>query len=153
NQGALGAAGADHAVRCGQCVYEAAAHGLDVEGSTTRRAEIGLDQTRSAGKYEVGRGRGHDDEVDISRLDARVLDGCACGLRGKHAGRDVSCSEMPLENPCAFDNPLMGRFNTTLGQLHSQCVVGHDAWRQKTARTGYHRSCHDSRVSWARWVN
>ena len=62
------------------------------------------------GNGHVGRGRGHDDRVDVAGVEARVADGLQRRLEG-HAGRPlVVVGPAPLANAGDLVDVLIGQF-------------------------------------------
>ena len=70
-------------------VDEARADRLDVEGDADRRAELALHHGRGGRKGQVGRGGGHDDQVDVGRACGPAA-ARALGRGRRRPGREVA---------------------------------------------------------------
>ena len=79
HDGALELPGLQEVVGDGQCVDEARAHGLHVEGGALGDAEPGLDAHGGGRKGAVGRGGRADDEIDVDGIDAGAHERLARG--------------------------------------------------------------------------
>ena len=65
----------DHPPGVRHGIQPAAAGGVEIEGRHGRQTEAFLEDGRGGGDGHVGRGRGHDDRVDIAGVQPRVANG------------------------------------------------------------------------------
>src|SRR5690606_30829524 len=107
------------------------------EGGSALCAQIGLDEACRTGEDKVGRGGGHDDEVDVGDIDTGVFQRRLRRLGGELAGRHVGIGNVALPYAGTFDDPGIRRFDLTRREVGRELVVGHDAWRQIAARPYY----------------
>ena len=124
HQRTLGRAAFEHGISHRQSIDEAAAHGLHIK----RRATVGNTQfvLHDAGggrKHHIGRGRGHNDQIDLAGLQIGRLQGLARGFFGQIAAVHAGIGEMARLDAGALHNPFMRRFNACLCQLGGQVVV------------------------------
>ncbi len=115
----MGLARGDEPVGDAERVDETAACRLDAKCRAAPNAEPFLQQATNVRKYDIRRGRAHNDKVDITRLHVgRVerLPRCLlCEIRRRLAiGRDMAALDTR-----ARANPLIGRVDHLL-----QIVVG-----------------------------
>jgi hypothetical protein len=135
-------AGLDEIVCDRHPVDEAGAHGLNVEGCTAFHAQARLQSRGRCRKGFVGRGRGHDDQVEIVGVDLGVMQRVACGLQ-----REVGChlalgDDVALLDSGAFANPFVAGVDA-LGEFG----VGEDGARQKRPAAHDVRADHEAAAS------
>ncbi len=130
HQRVLRLAALDEHVGQAQCVDEAGAHGLHVEGRAAMHVEPCLQQTGGTGEDAVGRGGGHDDEIDVGRRDPGGIDGLTGRLFGQIARR-LAFDDVTLLDAGSFGDPLVAGVDHAL-----EFFVGEDAFRQMAAGTG-----------------
>ena len=124
-----GCAGLDELVGHREGIHEAAAYRLQVERRlAVGHAQLGLHDAGGAGKHQVGRGGGDQQQVDVVGLQARNLERRACRMSSQIAGEFTLGGNMPLADAGAFDDPLIVRID----QLF-EIGVGEDAGRQIAA--------------------
>ena len=127
-------AGADQRIGHGERVDKARAHGLHIEGRRAMGdAQLALQDGRRGRKHHVGRGGGHDDEVDVLWAHTSGLHRSAGGLFGQVAAHHAVVNEVPCPDAGALDDPLVRRFNALLRQLRGQLGVAQAARGQVAA--------------------
>ena len=108
----------------GQRIDKAAAHRLHVEGRAVscaeRGSQLGLQNTRGAGKHHVRRGGGDDDQTQISGRNARGFERAAAGVQRQIAGEFVICRDVPLTDAGAAEYPFVGGFDRAFEVLVAQ---------------------------------
>ncbi len=133
DDGALELPGLDEIIGNSECVDEARAHGLHVEGRTLGDAEALLDLHRRRRKGAVGRCRRADDEIDVDRIDSGAYERLLGGGDAKIGREFVVAGDVPLTNAGALDDPLVAGIDDL-----RQVGIGHDALGQVGADTADH---------------
>ncbi len=118
----------DHAIGQSERIDESAAHGLDVEGRSARRAELGLEDARRRGKDHVRGGRRDDDEIDVGRRNPRGAEGGPRRMLGEVAGHLRGRRDPALADAGARADPRVAGVDAL-----REIVVGEDVRRQITA--------------------
>jgi hypothetical protein len=90
--------------------------------------EAGLDQRRGRRKGVVGRRRGADDEVDVGRRQAGVVEGRARSFQAEHRGRLVLGRDVALLDAGALHDPLVRGLDPA-----GEIVVGDDPFGEVRA--------------------
>ena len=124
NQGAAMLARSDQVVGDRQRVNETAADGLNIERGAPLYSQLRLHDASRARKNVVGCRRGHDDEIDFLRDDARRGKGRAACLDTEVAGGLRGFGDVTLADAGARPDPLVGGVH-----LFGQIVVGDDLRR------------------------
>ena len=98
----------DETVGDRHAVDEAGTHRLDVERRSLGHAEFGLHARRRGGKRLVGRRRRQNDQVEVGRLDAGVVERPLRGLDREVGSEFAFSREVALANAGALPDPLVG---------------------------------------------
>ena len=105
-------------------VHETAARGVQVHGGAVEAKLVG-DRGGGRGNQAVGGCRREHEEVDVLRLDSRVLE---CAASGEHAKTAGCATNATLTYAGALGDPLVGRI-----QRERQLVVRNDpVWYRDT---------------------
>jgi len=128
HQRPLRRAGADEAMGDIQSVDETGAHCLHIKGGAAMATQPMLQLGGDAGKDMIGRGGAQDNQVNITRFEARCCQRPTGGLFGQIAGGFPRRSDVALLDAGAFDDP-MGRGLDLLFEIG----VGQDFFRQIAA--------------------
>ena len=91
-----------------------------------------MQQARGGGKYEVRRGSGNDDEIDLRSRDTGCLHGALTRGHGKLAGGDIGSGKVTRANAGALDDPFVGSVDAACDEI----VVGNRRAGQKAAGAG-----------------
>ncbi len=106
----LGLAGGDELRGDGDGVDEARTGRLHVEGADRAGADHVADQIGGGGKYEIGRGGGADQKVDVGGLVAGALQQPADRFGAHMRGAEpLALQDAPLLDAGALDDPGIGR--------------------------------------------
>ena len=136
HQRPFGGSVGNHGVGHGQRIHKAAAHGLKIKHGAARHAQLVLNDGGGGRKHHVRGGRGHDDQIDVARLDTGRFHRGARGRHGQVTGGHIGAGQMAGADAGALDDPLIGRLDAARGQFLHQLVVADAAWRQVAAGTG-----------------
>ena len=100
-----------------QRIDEAAAHRLHVKRRRAMVAQFVLQNAGRRGKHHVGRGGGHDDQVEVFGLDTRRLQGIVRGHQRQVAAENTRIGKMPGTDAGALNDPFVAGLNALGGQL------------------------------------
>ena len=123
--GAISAA-ADQRVRDVDAVDEPAAGSADVQGACGSSAEgIGHAASHTWASH-LPRDRSEDDQVQIARGKVRILQCPPQGVTGERKGAfTLRIDDTPLADPCALDDPFVGRVHHLLEVGVGQYLLRH----------------------------
>ena len=107
-----------------------------VKSRAAMDAELFLHQASSRGEHHVGRGGGHDDEVDLLGTPARSFERLARGGHGEVAARHTFRGEVARANAGALNDPLVTGVDVALGQQLDHVLVRQALRRQIATGTG-----------------
>ena len=123
----------NHGVSHGQPVHKARTDRLQVKRWTAGHPKLVLQDGGRRGEDHVGRGRGHDDQVDLRGLAPRGLQGVACSVKGEIAGVHPIVDKVPGADARALHDPVVAGLQAALSQQTHHVGIGQPAGRQKAA--------------------
>src|SRR5690349_23706480 len=111
DQRGFGRAGHDQTFSGAHRVEPASAGGADIERSSPRRTELGLDVDSSRRKKSIRCGGAENDDVDLSRMNASLLHRDLRCIGRHRAGRPTVASESALDDAATLEDPFMRRLD------------------------------------------
>ena len=116
---------------CLQGVGKSRARSGKIESPGALAAEFVLHQTGGGRKKHVWSNGGDDDDFNLRRLDAALLEQNFAGLHGQVAGGHSLFYDVTGTNAGALHNPLVGGLDHFF-----QVLIGEQAWRNVSAEGG-----------------
>src|SRR6185436_8531758 len=135
-----GLTGTDEQVRNGEPVDKAAAYCLHVECGTARDSQFGLQNASRAGKYDVRRCCGNNNEIDVCAVQARRLQCLLRGMQCQIARQLTFRSHVAAVYARAGPDPFVRGIDCA-----REIVVGHDFCRQIASGADDSRKRHAAR--------
>ncbi|MNH90560.1 hypothetical protein D3C73_431020 [compost metagenome] len=100
--------------------------GLHVEGITVFHTETALDVDSRCRERVVRRRGRNQDEIDVVRCQAGIVERCACSLLSERGRGFAFASDITLRDAGALDDPFVGRIDDVF-----QLTIGHYPFRER----------------------